>query len=170
MRRIVAISMMAGLCGCSGYSEARRTAAQMAEATDAYVADVTGQLSSEQEYYEKARAEVERGGDVSTHVVNLVDGLIRDEKTLQWPGEFADALMEVNTQREEGARRLAADRAAVREAYADNLSRLEVKRSELILLRASFEALAKELSIDARVAYIERLATHVLAAMRRSDQ
>lgn len=168
------------LTGCSGYEEANRTAAHLADATDAYVREVGEKLTAEQTFYEQARADVEaqlrrereskRAWEASQPPLEMLDrmeALVRDEGALRWPGDFYDALLAVNAEREARAREEAADRAAFRKTYSKNLADLEMKRSELARLRAAFEALAKELSIDARVAYIERLAIHARATLRR---
>lgn len=168
------------LTGCAGYGEANRTAAHLADATDAYLRDVGAKLTAEQTFYEQARAdfgaqlrrerESQRAWEASQpplEMIDRVEEMVRDERALRWPGDFYDALLDVNARREAQAREEAADRAAFRKSYSKNLSELELKRSELARLRAVFEALAKELSIDARVAYIERLAIHARATLKR---
>lgn len=168
------------LAGCAGYDEANRTAAHLADSTDAYLREVGGKLTAEQAFYERARADFEAQRRRETEAtlawetaqppleaIDLVESLAGDEEALRRPGDFYDALLEANARREAEAREEAAERAALRRAYSENLADLELKRSELARLRGVFESLAKELSIDARVAYIERLAIHARATLKR---
>jgi hypothetical protein len=163
------------LAGCSGYGEAGRSAALMADASDAYLAEVGDKLAAEQQFYERTRSHLEaqlRSEQTTRHAweenqpsmeaIELVEKM-----DLQSPADLYDALLEANARREEEARKTAADRAAFRRTGAENLAKLEARRAELMRLRASFEALAKELSIDARIAYIERLAITARETLRR---
>jgi hypothetical protein len=174
-------ALLVVLCGCSGYPEARRSAHQMADASDAYLREVGRRLTDEQGHLERARAA--REGEARRErearrawereqppvgTIDLVEQMVREEKALKLPGDLYDALLEANARREAEARARAAERAAVRRAYAAALARLEEKRGELARLRAVFESLARELSIDARIAYIERMATHARDANRSS--
>lgn len=176
MRRLL---LLLGLvAGCAGYPEAQRSAAQMADATDAYLRETGRRLSDEQAHYERARAEqdaaLRRERDARAAVrplpqtIELVEKMIREDGALRRPGDLYEALLSDNARREAAARDRAAERAALRRAYSESLARLEEKRSDLVRLRSAFEALAAELSIEAKVAYIERLAIHARDVMRSS--
>jgi hypothetical protein len=175
MMRILGLALLAA--GCEGVSEARRSAAQLAEATDGYVQQVGARMDAEQRAYEQARWELDGGQDrlrrtreaarPSLGSIERVERLIASDEPMRRPAEFYDALLQENARREEEARARAADRAALRRAYAANLADLELKRSELQHLRTTFESLIKELSLVARIAYIERLAIHARSALRR---
>lgn len=172
MKKLVVLLLVTG---CAGYPEARRSAAQMADATDAYLRETGRRLSDEQAHYERARAEQdarlrrERAAvRPAPETVELVEKMIREDGALRRPGDLYEALLSENARREAAARDRAAERAALRRGYTESLARLEEKRSDLVRLRSAFEALAAELSIEAKVAYIERLAIHARDVMRSS--
>ena len=159
--------MVAALAGCSGYEEARRSAVHLASAADAYLQEVDRQIGEEQRFFEAARSR--QAGKPQDEMGELVEEMMRDDRAALWPADFYGRLVRYNDGREQQARARAAERAEVWNAYRANLSELQRKRSELVRLRAAFESLVKEISIDARVAYLERLANHARQALQRDD-